>query len=567
VQQLAAIELELITNPERLHDLATLGLLSETAARHLGYFSFGAGDIAEGVGTMAGQHSLNVEAVEKVLDGINATAWGIYGFALTGDWEVAQAFAAASKLSAKAARDMTLPMVEQITAKITGLDQKCIAIWETAQQVRIAHSLPVQTIEQFYRGDAAILDQIGTDDLAQANARLGLASQVERRTVEHYRETCINGYCSRVDLPPPTVGGGHPLGGIRLDQPLTGAALRGVRIDVARGNIILLGERDFLARGLNLRDFAMALWLVFGPQPQDPAFSLDPDDIRNPRGPWLRARYMPNLLQGRSFGADMFAGDLHLKELSLQVRLNPDGTLKEWKSVVPGFHSYAELAMKDSGANAGHEQWARSWIVVDQITVRQAGHTLLFDARMAVKARRQEPDPTSPTGLRDSATDPASLEARWAQIATDHYDALAAESPAFARVREMAVAIGIAKSLKAAGATVDLARVATLLNGDHTETVSKISAFAISWQRRSETPFREGDRQGVRTAIQDLHLFGGVDLSVKPRPIPDKGGVAHGMDEAVETAFHLAGPGTAIVRFEYAGSRLEAVAVPLLVQQ
>ena len=70
-----------------------------------------------------------------------------------------------------------------------------------------------------------------------------------------------------------------------------------MKIDAANGRIVLLGERDFLARGLNLRDFAMALWLVFGPHPQDPAFSLDPDDTRNPQGPWLRARYIPDMLQ------------------------------------------------------------------------------------------------------------------------------------------------------------------------------------------------------------------------------------------------------------------------------
>jgi hypothetical protein len=456
-----------------------------------------------------------------------------------------------------------------MTAKLSGVDDKIVGLWEEAQKVRIAHGLRPVPIEQFYSGkaEAATLALIGPGALAQADARLGLANQFERRTIEHYQQTCINGYCSRVDLSaPPSPSREHPLGGIQLDQPLTGAALRGVKIDAANGNIILIGEHDFLARGLKLRDFAMALWLVFGPQAQDPAFSLDPDDIRNPQGPWLRARYVPEMLQGRSFGADMFAADLLLKELSFHVMLKADGKLEEWHSAVPGFQSYAELAMADVPNASGREQWARFWIVVDQITSRQSGDTRLFEARMAVKARRQEPDPNSPTGLRDIDTDPVSLEARWARLATDHYDELAAESPAFARVREMAIAIGIAKSLKAAGARVDLARVADLLNADHTGTVAKINAFSVGWERRSETPYRDGDRQGVRTETRELHLFGGVDLNVKPRAAPDDNGKARGMDDAAGTAFRIAGQ-TGIVRFEYGGSRQVAVAIPLLMKQ
>jgi hypothetical protein len=568
-QQLAGIDLELMTDPDRLQDMAKFGWISEAAAQRLGFFSFGTSDIVEGAGTMAGQHSLgNVDAAEKVLDGISATAWGVYGFLSTGNWEIAQALAAASGVTAKGARALTLPMVEQITAKATGLDDKFVAIWEEAQKQRMRVGKPAENLEDFYHRDASVLDKIAPNKLSEANARLGLTTQFERRTVEHYRETCINGYCSRVDLLPRTVATEeHPIGGVRLDQPLTGAALRGVKIDEVNGKIVLLGEHDFLARGLNLRDFATALFLVFGPQPQDPAFSLDPDDVRNPRGPWMRARYMPDLLQGRSFGAEIFAADLRLKELSFQVMLDPNGKLKEWRSAVPGFYSLADLAMKDSSRNSGAEQWARFWIVPEQVTSCQAGHTLLFAARMAVKARRLTPDPYSPTGLRDIETDPSSLQARWAQLATERYDDLAKESPAWANVREMAVAMGIAKALKAGGAHVNLGGVADLLNADHTATVAKINAIAIGWQHRSSTPFREGDREGVRTETQELRLFGGVDLAVEPRAVPDVHGVAHGMDNAVETAFHSGGPGTNMVRFEYGGSRLEAVALPLLLKQ
>jgi len=567
VEELGKIELEFAVDPSRLHDYAQLGLIGETAERRLGYFSFGAGDIAAGTGTMIGQRSFgNADAWEKVLDGIATTAWGIYGFAFSRDWDVAQAYSSAAGLTAKGARAFTLPMFEELTAKSMGLDRDITSMWESAQKVRAAHGQPIQSIGEFYRGDASILDRIGLGSLAEADRRLGLPARTERRTVESYRETCIDGYCSRVDLlHPAPAAAEHPLGGVRLDQPLTGAALRGVEIDKEHGNIILLGERGFLARGLKLRDFAMALLLVYGPQAQDPAFSLDPDDIRHPDGPWLRARYFPELLQGRSFGEELFAADLRLKELSFQSKLDADGTLKEWKSGVPGFESYAKLAIDDDGAGKGREQWARFWIVANRVAARQDGNTLLFDAQMAVKARRQVPDPKSSTGLRDVDTDPASLEARWAQMATEHYEELAVESPAFARVKDLAVAMAIAKSLKAAGASVDLHRVVDLLNSDRTPTVTKINTFSVSWESRSEKPFHEGNREGVRIETKELRLSGGVDLSVTPVAVPDDGHTAHRMGEAVEYAFHQAGTKTIVARYQDSGSPLVAVALPLLV--
>jgi hypothetical protein len=347
---------------------------------------------------------------------------------------------------------------------------------------------------------------------------------------------------------------------------LNGGALRGVEIDKIHGNIVLLGERGFLARGLNLRDFAMALALVFGSRPQDPAFSLDPDDVRNPSGPWLRARYIPNLLVGHSFGEDLFAADLRLKELSFQTAPDPDGKFKEWKSAVPDFKSYLELASEENNTQ-DKEQWARFWIVVQQVTSRQAGNTLLFDAQMTVKARRQVPDPTSPTGLRDVDTDPKSVESRWAEMATKFYDKLAIESPELSRVRELAVAIAIAKSLKAADAKVDLARVADLLNSDHTATVSKLSTFSAEWKSHSETPFRQGNRSGVRMEDKTLLLSGGVDLTVSPLAIPDDGEVARDTGLAADRAFHLARTGAGVARYQYGGSQFVALALPLLIAE
>jgi hypothetical protein len=558
---------------QTLRDLVTTKVISKDEAQIIGFFSFN--DLREGVGSVA-KHGLgNPEGLEQTLDWVASKAAGVSAFlyfskttfAATRNPQksfsvgiaAAEVAAATVELAAQDERGATLSFFEQMQEKKTGLS--LVDIWELAQRLGIKHGQPLQNIAQFYHGDASILGTVGANDVAAANARLRLAQQAQQ--AQQFRQPISDAVKPNSPL---KTSDERPLGGIQLDQPLTGAVLRGVKIDAANGNVVLIGERDFLARGLNLRDFAMALWLVYGPQAQDPAFSLDPDDIRNPSGPWLRARYVPDTLQGRSFGADMFAADLLLKELSFQVKPNSAGKLEEWQSSVPGFRSYADLAMADSAKGSSQEQWARFWIVAEQVTSQQAGDTLLFKARMAIKARRQVPDPASPTGLRDIDTDPASLEARWARIATDHYEALAAESPALARVRDLAIAIGIAKSLKAAGAPVDLARVADLLNDDHGKAVAKISAFSISRQQRSQTPFREGNRQGVQIETRTLHLFGGVDLSVNPRVVRDDR-AARSMREAVDTAFGSADPEAHIVRFVHDGSQLLALALPLLVKK
>ena len=105
--------------------------------------------------------------------------------------------------------------------------------------------------------------------LVRANAEFQLTNPVRpiivttTRRQESYREVCVRQECTRTELP--IASKPQPLGGIRLDAQVTGAALRGITIDPANGNIILLAEHNFLTRGLNLRDLAMALWLEFGP--------------------------------------------------------------------------------------------------------------------------------------------------------------------------------------------------------------------------------------------------------------------------------------------------------------
>jgi hypothetical protein len=574
VSKLAEFSLSAYIDSKQLQVLADLGLISQKAVSRFGFVSFGASEIVGSIGTIAGEGRVrNINALENGLDGISATLWGIYGFlAFPEQPDVVQAFASSSRLAATVVRDMTLPAFEGIVSKVSGLDGRLVEIWKDAQHQRIARGQSAISIQDFYGRDPSILGKFNAGELARANAYFGLPSPAPRITAtqSHSRETCNQGPCSQTEFPLTPDSGGRrvpPLGGIRLDSPVSGAALRGITIDPASGNIILLAERDFLVRGLSLRDLAMALWLEFGPDgPQDAQFSLDPDDPQNPTGPWLRAVYMPPTLQGRTIGAELFSGDLVLKELAFEAMLSPQGKLVPRKSKVPGFRSYAQLTMDDAKLVGGHEQFARWWIVADRVTSQRAGDTLLFEAHMAVKARRQIPDPSSTTGLRDVDTQPDALEAVWARQLTARYDELSQEVPALARIKELAKVVAVAKSLRAAGTRIDLARVAAIVNGDNTRTIGKINAFSVTLQREQRTPFLEGNREGMRIRRQELHLFGGVDLSsVHPIALSDNGS-ARAIAASEKAAFDRAGPGEKVFNFEYDHAQLIAVELPLLLR-
>jgi len=564
---LAKIALDQYTNPDRLRELQKLGLISKPAMRSFGFLAFGAADVTQGTAMMVSQRRFGDPiAAAKVLDGISSTALGVYGYALTGNWKVAQAYASAGGVLTSTGRAWTLPAFEAVTGRVSGTDDKIVALWEEAQSARIAHGLRPIPIEQFYKSpsEAATLDLVGKEALAEANRRLGLDEVLTRRTTSHYRETCVSGSCWRVDpsastSEPPL----RPLGGVRLDRPLSGARLRGVVIG-PKGDIILIGEPNLATQGLSTQDLAMALWLEFGSQPIDPAFSLDPADPRHPDGPWLRARYLPPLMQGRTLGADLFSADLQLKELSLGVHLGSDHQVTSWHPKVPGFSTLGELAMSDPSHGADSEQWSRAWIVANRVTVRRAGNAMLIDAQMGVQARSEVPDPHSATGLRDVATDPHSVEARWAGLATAHYDALAQQLPALERIREAAVAVAIAKTLRASGAQINGQRLAQWVNSDRTPTVERINAFAVTLRHRTDKPFVQNGKRGVLKETRSIRIFGGVDLTVRPDFLLDTTGLVRRETSAAVEQFQRSTPAIRIVQFEFGGERLSAIALPLL---
>lgn len=322
-------------------------------------------------------------------------------------------------------------------------------------------------------------------------------------------------------VPPPTE---QPIGGVDPEPQEVRTSgnmpiIEGVVVDPASQRIVLLSEYgsevDF---GVATKDLAFALWLEY--TGQNAAFSLDPDDPRNPAGKWLKAVYIPEAIRGTSAGRDLFDADFLLKQYAFGVRLEGNRVVE--RSTATALKSVSKL-MEEAAANTAGEtsaQWARFWIVADGVDLQATnGVVRVASVQMGVRARRQVPDPSAATGLRDVDTDNDSIEARFARQFTDLYDELATvESPPLARVRELVSALALAYWMKKQNIPIDLEKVGALLNQDRVEAVDKVTALNVNW--RSEK--REPVLNGVRTITRNIHIFGGLDLSVKPRVIEDE---------------------------------------------
>ena len=115
------------------------------------------------------------------------------------------------------------------------------------------------------------------------------------------------------------------LGGVELAATARLAGrlgrLSGATYDAQRQALILVGDTNVTLPALRAEDLALALRMAYAERPIDARFSLDPADPANPRGPWLKAVYLPeNVLAGTSFGQAMFEADWLLKQASSASR-------------------------------------------------------------------------------------------------------------------------------------------------------------------------------------------------------------------------------------------------------
>lgn len=307
--------------------------------------------------------------------------------------------------------------------------------------------------------------------------------------------------------PPPCGPGGSTCGGIDL-------GLTALVVDPATRKIVALAEGgtpQTEAVGPNL--MALALWLEY--TGQRAAFSLDPYDPKNPSGPWLRAVYFPEALRGTVAGNHCFDADFLLKQMSFGVRVEGDRVVERRSE--SGLVSVPELMGKR--ARPSPEQWSRMWIVSREVRLSASdGIVRVEQAKMGVEARRQVPDASTRTGLRDVATPSDATEQQFARQFEQLFDQLAAtEAPSLAAVRETTKALALARWMRMSGVRVDMQAVVAQLDRARVPAVDKVSALSVGWSSQTQTPFSDHRGSGITTTTRKLHMFGGVDLAVAPK--------------------------------------------------
>lgn len=329
------------------------------------------------------------------------------------------------------------------------------------------------------------------------------------------------------------------LGGVGLEvdpstEDLNIGRLRAVAYDSRRERLVLIGDAHLSVGSIRIGDLAEALALIYNPKFYGPQFSLDPADPLHPEGKWLKAVYIPNILEGTEIGRIMYETDWLLKQYAFGVEIDSDNKLRERHSKVTEYRGTADISLSNNTGKEwvqalkqkcagidirppksignGEAQWSRMWIEVKDQKIRLQkvdGAILIEEPKMVIKAKRQVPDPTSSTGLRDVESDDPHSKT-FAKEFECLYDDIALESPAYVRLKEYAKALVVAKWLKESGLAFKGDWVRENLY-DNTQFIEKVSA--LSWSKEKET----------RTKILSIHLFGGVDLTTEPKFIAETG--------------------------------------------
>ncbi|MDR4468943.1 MAG: hypothetical protein MRJ68_11730 [Nitrospira sp.] len=347
-----------------------------------------------------------------------------------------------------------------------------------------------------------------------------------------------------------------PLGGIDL-------TIQGVVVDRTSGTIAVLTENGSESgAGIAARDLAFALWLTYSGH--QAAFSLDPADPNDPSGKWLKAVYYPEALRATRAGLDLFEADFLLKQYAFGVRVEGNQIVqRHTATALKSIPQMMEQSEKTEGRD-NESQWARMWIVVPRVDLQVTdGIATIARVQMAVRARRQVPDPSSPTGLRDVDTDDRSVEAQFARQFSTLYNELGrVEAPPLLRVRELAKAIAYAQWMKRQNIPVDMKQVIAVLNQDHVDAIDKITALSVDWRTQAQQRVPVPGGIQVRTLTKTIHIFGGVDLAVKPKITEDR--AAGTLRQAVLSKLTLARSNTPVV-IKHDGHHYQAFVMPFRV--
>ncbi|MCK4428297.1 MAG: hypothetical protein KAW16_07435 [candidate division Zixibacteria bacterium] len=331
----------------------------------------------------------------------------------------------------------------------------------------------------------------------------------------------------------------NQLGGIDLNAPAEFLGnlgrITGAVYDPETQSLSLVGDEDISLPSINPEDLAVALMCVYGSFPQDPQFSLDPADPKNPEGEWLKTVYIPEeIIAGTEFGKALLEADWLLKQYAFGISIDSNWNVSKRKSSVPSFKSLADFYFEDPDTSEQGKSWGRFWIVPDTMVIKRQGSSIYFDkCKMRVKAMKMA---VTPEGLKDVPTEEDPKAMAFAELFTQLYDEIAKESPEFARVKELAKVVALAKWMKRENIPVDLDWVweYAIQKRDTLVTVS-MPALSLRWERRGTELYHEASLLWTDSPMDELRVFGGVDLTDKSEFIPDDG-TARNLQQKVESA-------------------------------
>ena len=247
----------------------------------------------------------------------------------------------------------------------------------------------------------------------------------------------------------------------------------------------------------------------------------------------------------------MFDADWRLKEYSFGFSYDEKGQRKEIASVVPDYKDIFDLSFEQPWKEG--ETYMRFWITCNDAPLYEKDGAVYFGSiKMKVNTEKMF---QASRGLVSSGGKQDPVGEAFAAYLTEHYDEFANVEPAFARVKELAKAVALAKWLHEQNIPIEMGWVEECLGNSKTDTPKQVSA--ISHTETKE--YRE--TKGKNTEIQTLtiHLHGGVDLSVKPKYTP-------GGDELSDLAAEVKkGVASNPLMFEvnHANKDLKAVVLPL----
>lgn len=299
--------------------------------------------------------------------------------------------------------------------------------------------------------------------------------------------------------------------------------ITGARFDESTGQLFLTGSGEHPEATPSPAVIATAFQWVFPEGPRMPFVSIDPIP-EDPNGPFMAVDIDP-ISRNTEFGWVMFEADRKMKCLGAG-RDNVFGFIED--SAVPGFKNLLELGADHKAVPGAPPVWSRFWFVPLASEAQWDGDAIrIRDCRMGVKTEVM----TMENGKLKSTNgkqDPAALA--FAEHFTAHFREFGEEDPIYLRLEQQCRLILVAdwlRSIRDDKRPLSLAWVRSA-GGPN---------FPMPLYTPSVTSSREETkRDGNSVLVERLELFGGVDLSVKPKRVAADAGFADWKRDAITAA-------------------------------